>query len=895
MLKGLLSGSSLAATICSASLAMSALADSPTSVDVPPGDLAAALDVLAKQASANLVYEASKMQGLKTQGVSGHFTPREAVEKLLEGTSLRLSTDEATGAMMIAAPKTSERATSQIGRARESGASIQLAQNTEGRKGDEQGASGFATDGVRQSLTGSAVSIEELVVTGSHIRNVENFSSPVLRFNRVDIEQGGFATVQQLVQALPQNLNNVSDMGTGGLNGEPSSYTYNGAGLNLRGLGTDSTLVLLDGQRIPAAGDGSFVDLSLIPLNAVERIEVLTDGASAIYGSDAVGGVVNLVLRKNFEGAESRLRYGTVTQGSHEEFQAGQMLGQSWDSGQALVNYEFYRKTDLAGSDRDFIQPSEWLRDYNAIPGQRRHGGLARFSQRLGDAVELSSTLSYGRRDSKYNITYGGRYSEVDSEVEQYGGALGISLDLPRDWQLRLSGLFGNNESSEVQFTPDRAPSDFGHRSRMWSLELAADGVLGRASGGEIRAAVGSQFRNERLVADSLVAPMQLDRDVAAVYAEVRVPWVSSENGWRGVYRLDTTLAGRFEDYSDFGSTFNPKIGLSWAPARALNVRATWGTSFKAPLLKQMNPADFLGAVFYEAFADASGQVTAMRLYGSGTNLSPEESTNWTAGLDFAPSEGVDLSATYFNIDYRDRIRGPFPSGYDFFGVLMDPIYGAVVTRNPDPAQVQAFLGHPRMQCYAPGFTACTRPPSADDVQAIVDGRLTNLASVRMDGVDFSASYRWRNALGEWGLQLGGSKLLSNREQLISGTPTIDQMNDVWRPVDLRMRGSISFARGPFGALAFINYTDAYADTRASNVAGPLQRSEVGSWTTLDLNLRYSFSWLNGSPTSSLTLAAVNVADRDPPYVGSVYGLNFDGVNANPLGRFVALQIATTW
>src|SRR3546814_15030349 len=87
-------------------------------------------------------------------------------------------------------------------------------------------------------------------------------------------------------------------------NGSEYNVAY-GAGVNLRGLGTESTLILLNGRRLAPGGFGNFTDMSLVPLGALKRIEVVPDGASAIYGSDAVGGVVTLFLRDAFDGAET--------------------------------------------------------------------------------------------------------------------------------------------------------------------------------------------------------------------------------------------------------------------------------------------------------------------------------------------------------------------------------------------------------------------------------------------------------------------------------------------------------------------------------------------------------------------------------------------------------------
>src|SRR6185312_10051286 len=122
--------------------------------------------------------------------------------------------------------------------------------------------------------------------------------------------------------------------------GGTSANAVDGTGVNLRGLGNAATLVLVNGHRVaPGNTAGNFVDISMIPLYAVERIEVVTVGASAVYGADAVGGVVNIILGRNLDGAETRARYGSVTSGSTTERQVGQTLGHGWDTGTVQLIY----------------------------------------------------------------------------------------------------------------------------------------------------------------------------------------------------------------------------------------------------------------------------------------------------------------------------------------------------------------------------------------------------------------------------------------------------------------------------------------------------------------------------------------------------------------------------
>ena len=282
----------------------------------------------------------------------------------------------------------------------------------------------------------------------------------------------------------------------------------------------------------------------------------------------------------------------------------------------------------------------------------------------------------------------------------------------------------------------------------------------------------------------------------------------------------------------------------------------------------------------------------------------PDSAASWTLGFDIAPPDIADLevSMTYFNIDYRDRIRTPFPSGYDSSGVLLDPLYAPVVAANPTPIEVATLLDRmPSVECYTEQgdyVSPCSNPP-IDEITAIIDGRVTNLAAVRTSGLDLSMRYGLRSAIGTWGFALNGQYMLDSRERIVPGAPHIDGINNVWRPVDLRLRNSVSFARGGFAATAFINFTDGYPDTRpAGGLAGPLQRASVASWTTVDLTMQIDLTERLsrfGLPAATLALTATNLFDRDPPFVAHAYGINFDGVNASPLGRFIGAQLTARW
>ena len=158
--------------------------------------------------------------------------------------------------------------------------------------------------------------LEEVVVTGSHIKGIDAETIvPIQTVTAEDIGHTGATTTEQLLQsvsvAVQGNNNVVAATGSSASTGGVSS-------VSLRGLGSQRTLVLLDGQRLPGGGtitDSTTPDINSIPLAAVERVEVLKDGASAVYGSDAVAGVINFVLRQNYQGAEITATGGETTQG----------------------------------------------------------------------------------------------------------------------------------------------------------------------------------------------------------------------------------------------------------------------------------------------------------------------------------------------------------------------------------------------------------------------------------------------------------------------------------------------------------------------------------------------------------------------------------------------------
>src|SRR5262245_36494220 len=195
----------------------------------------------------------------------------------------------------------------------------------------------------------------EVVITGSRIARPSDFSSPspVDVVTHEDIEKAGYANLQQLMEKIPSNGN-----GAFSTRGNNQDSTANGAAsISLRGLGADATLVLVNGRRVAVSSFAesittNFVDINSIPVSAIERVEVLKDGASAVYGSDAVAGVVNIILRKDFEGLELSAAYGNTTESGYDEQNYSVVWGFGGEDNNVTMIFDYFKNDTLTNTER---------------------------------------------------------------------------------------------------------------------------------------------------------------------------------------------------------------------------------------------------------------------------------------------------------------------------------------------------------------------------------------------------------------------------------------------------------------------------------------------------------------------------------------------------------------
>jgi outer membrane receptor protein involved in Fe transport len=207
--------------------------------------------------------------------------------------------------------------------------------------------------------------LDKFVVTGSYIPTTETaFTagiSPVVRIDQKVIDESGLALTSELLQRIT-----VSNGGSVPISNNATGFTPAASSISLRGLGAEATLVLINGRRVanyPVGNGGTtaFVDLNSIPLAAIESIEVLKDGASAIYGADAVAGVVNIKMKRGMDGTQVMVNYGNTTKKDSSEFIAAVITGAQTDKASALVGFNYYKRNAIFNKDRSYSEIPPFL------------------------------------------------------------------------------------------------------------------------------------------------------------------------------------------------------------------------------------------------------------------------------------------------------------------------------------------------------------------------------------------------------------------------------------------------------------------------------------------------------------------------------------------------------
>lgn len=876
--------------------------------------LASALREFSQQTGIQVGYASELADGIETQRVEGIEAPDVALETLLASSGLdyRFVNDD-TVVIQAAAASGPNEGSSHSGNSRSTLSSVRIAQaQTSMNPAQTSRRTEASSENEERKRP-----LEEIIVTGTNIRGAINLTVPLTQYDRNYIEYTGARTLQDFLNTIPQNFSGNSSLFSGRAANPFISVINNngGTGVDLRGLGAGATLTLLNGRRIPASATGQFVDVSTLPLAIIDRVDIQTDGASAIYGSDAIGGVVNFVTRRDFRGFEISGSAATVTDGGKRDYQADATGGIGWSSGGGTLSVSYTDTGRLLLDERDYIGQSVrgTLPGGDIYPDESLWSAYASVQQDIGERTFVSVDAIYSSRQYDSVTSHFGRVQELISGTNNYFVSTQISMDLTDEWNLGLFADYGFNvleEEANRLLDTGQSFDPFIFENEVLTFEGRTSGELLQLAGGPLSVAFGASYREEGYRdANPPGTPFDPDisRDVTAVYGEFLIPVIGGSSALPMVRRLEFSAAVRYEDYSDFGETFNPRFGVFWELVEGFALRSSYSQSFRAPPLYNVGNSASLGIrgipdPFYTGTQDPRlppGTVYAAAIFGNKNldGLTEETADSFTLGASIDPPSlpQLTLDLSYFDISYEDRIQFINP-----FNAPGNPAFELFIDRSPDPAQMQTLIDRAMADDDLEFFPFIfdidgnPLPVVAEDIQVFFDTGTRNLAIVDIRGMDLSTQYTIDSATGQLVFSFNGSYLFDYKVAASPEVAPADVVDQIYRPVDLNLRASGSWSRDMLTVFAAVNYADSYADT----LTDPENPIGIDSWTTVDLTLAYGGRDLPGDSLFDrlrLSLTVQNLLDQDPPFVATSDGLNFDYANATPLGRFVSFGFTKTF
>jgi iron complex outermembrane recepter protein len=902
----------------------------------------------------------------------------------------------------------------------------------------------------------TSTQFQRILVTGYVVPKIGIGPAPVVTLDQNFIAQQGDQTLSDVIQRLPQNVAGFTPLVNAGGNFSPGS-----SAANLRGLGINSTLVLIDGLRqvpspFPQTETQSFVDLNSIPLAAVDRIDILKDGASARYGSDAIAGVVNIILKDEYNGADITTYFGTSQSGDATIYQATLVSGLSEKLSETaklsvVAAFDYFEQDPIESSNRSYSQildhqkfgqftdqsspfspagnfldpngnliavipgtkgPEISTGDFNTsienpdlnfnlynetpfqqlLPREQRYGGYVKldyqpfewlrfYEQFLGNHLEetnQAAPTAVGLSDgiiipaNNPHNPFGEALTPIawraleygplqgNTTVDTYRFVSGVSLiNLPNSWFVDANFLYAESDGVSttanaisksglnsalagtlpgfegVFFNPfvdtstgvrvnqglvdaTRITLVNSSRTALTLLSIRGGGELFDLPAGPLTVGLGGEYR----VDDYVQVRDQNSTNFNVVasgggngggkdyvwsgYGELTIPVLGGKWSFPGARSLQVVLAERFDSYSSTGGIWKPKISALFQPFNDLTIRASYSEGFRAPFVTET----FAGEqIAFPVLTDpVTGQTNSFQVRSAGNpSLQPETSYGYYLGAVWSPGS-TDPENSWWG----------WANG---FTAYID--WSEITKRNVISQLDPQFLLTNETQF--PG--AVVRLPNGT-IDHINDPFL-NLASVRVDFVDFGGSYVTKEfGWGKLNAQVDATWYYHIMQQNQPGAPLVN-MTDAFSLPDFKMTASLFYSKTLFGADSFstgltFNFIDAERDNFPEPSNGLVHH--IGSFSTIDWQISYrlgtpeeitpetplpgygkdgkrvlgekatspkpegpSAGWRRWVANTKLTFGINNLGDVRPPFADSLTG--FDTQTTNPFGRFYYVQL----
>ena len=849
-------------------------------------------------------------------------------------------------------------------------------------------AAAIATPAVAIAEEDDSNASNKITIVGSHIkRNDVEGPSPVTTLTSEDIERSGVTDLIGLFEKLP-----IAGQGTFSTQGNSSDDTANGgSSVSLRGLGADSTLILINGRRVSVSPfakgiDTAFVDINNIPISAIERVDILKDGASAIYGSDAIAGVINIVLKNDFEGAEISGKVGSTADGGGSEENITMLWGSTSAKASHTFMMDFFNREEILYADRSYsrtanqtaLRPNDPdavdFRSSSGIPGTIALASdpTTRLPDTFGNDVcpadqivgtlcryDYAPFMTMVPQAERFSVMYTGKY-DISSDITaftEFNGQTSRSTikgaGSPSFNELTMDGDNPNHPFANMpthpfyqeDLTMRRRTVDIGNRKKIadtdyyravvgleglmddWSWNVAASFIKtqsvergvdgfpntlrvqeaidsglwnpfepsqnsaaslafietqttrigksdnttfdGTISGplmsmehGDLMLAVGAEYREESIrdnpddqflrgnVFGTEATQANASRDNTSLYAELAIP--AMEN-------LEVQLAVRYEDYSDFGSTTNPKVAFRWVPADNVVVRGSYGTAFRAPSLHQLGlgrtdeSPNLVDTVRCAAVGLGCQPQEYTAVFEGNPDLGPEESDSYNLGAVFEVSDDFNISVDYYSYEIENIIDSDTQFVFTNFG--LDP---NVVVRIPTQ-----LAGDP------------------GEVVRVFDS-FQNIGDLNTSGLDIDMRYDLETEMGLFKFSYVLNLVLDYEDLRpgADGTVRVNRREGEFEQPEMRWTLASNWSKDDMSANLAVNFIDSFKGDADSDFGD----KTIASMTTVDA----SFSYL-GFEDTTLTIGATNLFNEEPPF-GHQNFFGYVQTIHSGVGRFVYLN-----
>ncbi|WP_268958927.1 TonB-dependent receptor domain-containing protein [Novosphingobium aerophilum] len=493
----------------------------------------------------------------------------------------------------------------------------------------------------------------------------------------------------------------------------------------------------------------------------------------------------------------------------------------------------------------------------------KEYGTNAELKHQFGDNWQARALVNWSETSSSYSLTRlnTARLNAASAPSAAATTATAFNpIDVTKNNAALVADLTDNELAGET-------------KNSLVNLRLILEGKLLTLPAGDVRLAVGGEYMDDSLSlrqdADIRIGTLSnrpftlYSRKVSSLFGELQIPVIAGSDGRP---MLTVAASGRYDHYSDFGNTTNPKIGLTFKPVSWFTLRGNWGTSFTAPTgLDQLKSANSTFSFFpFVPFTDATRPNvtggTAIALQGSQANLQPQTATTWSVGFDIQPMSSLKFSANYYDVNFKDILSTPTPNAGIFTTFPNNIQYGSSLT----VAQVNSFFANkgPYTPSQQAQLAAAIAQAGTNPIVELVDFRTGNFGILRVKGLDFNLTYNRVTDFGGFDFTLSGNHQFSRKTQVSPSAPVADDNAGQFPKWFLQAGAGVNV--GGLRAQASWNYNGGYK-LAAPTTSVPVQ-TKIGSFSTVNLFFQYKVPADSGILKDlSFTLNVDNVFDQAPP------------------------------